>query len=87
LAGLIFFNQNNIVLVKEKKNQWICNRVLPGQLGRGVSPPGHIRFFLPLFFLQPGPVLAPGRQGPESTCQAEPGFKTMETIVFLTSVS
>jgi len=31
---------------------------------------GHTGFFLPLFFLQPGPVPTPGRP-------AGPGFKTM----------
>jgi hypothetical protein len=38
---------------------------------------GHTGFFLPPFFLQPGPVPAPGRPGPGSTCRARPGFKTM----------
>jgi hypothetical protein len=55
-----FLNQNDVVLVKKKQKSTGCNRVLPGYTG----------FFLPLFFLQPGPVLVPGRP-------AGPGFKTM----------
>jgi len=42
-----------------------CNRVFDQVL------PGHIGFFLSLFFLQPGPVLAPGLPSPRSTRQAE----------------
>jgi len=49
-----FLNQNNVILVKKKK----INRLQPGFLP---SQPGHTSFFLPLFFLQPGPVLVPGR--------------------------
>ena len=36
--------------------------------------PGHTGFFLPLFFLQPGPVPAPGR--PDG-----PGFDTMSKTI------
>jgi len=54
-----------------------CNRVfyrvLPGQPAGSAKSLG---FFLPLFFLQPGPVPAPGRLGPGQP-QAGPGFKTM----------
>jgi len=53
---------------------------LPGQLG-------HTGFFLPLFFLQPGPVPASGRPGPGSARQAGPGFKTMLSLVGLVRVS
>jgi len=41
--------------------------------GRWVNPPGHTGFFLSLFFLQTGPVPAPG-------WPAGPGFKTMLEI-------
>ena len=47
---------------KKNKSQRVCNRVLTGSCR--VNPPGqpgHTRFFLPLFFLQPGPIPAPGR--------------------------
>jgi hypothetical protein len=47
--------------------------------------PGHTRFFLFLFFLQPGPVPAPGRPGLGSTRWAESGFKTMLLGVFYLS--
>lgn len=40
--------------------------------------PSHTGFFLPLFFLQPGPVPAPDRPGPRSTHRAGPGFKTIQ---------
>jgi hypothetical protein len=68
-SGSIFFlNQNNIVLVKKKQK----SRVAIGFSTRScrVNPPGHTGFFLPLFFLQPGPVPAPG---PGSTRRA--GFQ------------
>jgi len=67
---------------KKNKNQWVCNQILSGQPSRQVNPPGHTGFFLPLFFLQPGPVSAPGRPGPKSTRKAGPGFKTMVEIAF-----
>jgi hypothetical protein len=50
-----FLNQNNVILVKKKTK---INRLQPGFLP---NQPGHTGFFLPLFFLQPGPVLVPGR--------------------------
>jgi hypothetical protein len=49
-----FLNQNDVILVKKQKST-SCNRVFDRIL------PGHTGFFLSLFFLQPGPVLAPGR--------------------------
>ena len=49
----------------------VFDRVLPGQPGQPA------RFFLSLFFLQPGPVPVPDRQGPGSTRRVEPGFKIM----------
>jgi hypothetical protein len=57
--GQLFFlkkNQNDIVLVKNK-TQRVATEFLTG-LARS---PGHTGFFLPIFFLQPGPVPAPGR--------------------------
>jgi len=49
-------NQNDVILVKKKSTgcNWVFDWVLSGQ-------PGHTGFFLPLFFLQLGPVPAPGR--------------------------
>jgi hypothetical protein len=58
----------------------VFDRVLPGQPGHRVNPPGqpgYTRFFLPLFFLQPGPVSALSRPGPGLTRRARPGFKTI----------
>ena len=67
-----FSNQNDIVLVKKKKNQRVCNRVLIGFYRvNSSSQPGCTGFFLPLFFLQPGPVAAPGQPSSRSS------FKTM----------
>jgi len=67
-----FLNQNNVVLVK-KKSQRVYNRVLLG----------HTRFFLPLFFLQPGPVPTPGRSGPGSTPRA--GFQNYGSNITVNS--
>jgi hypothetical protein len=64
-------NKNDIVLVKKQKSADY------NQVFDRVNPPGHIGFFLPLFFLQPGPVPASSRPGPGSIRQARPGFKTM----------
>ena len=86
-SGSIFFlNQNDIVLVKKtkinglqlgkkNKNQRVATGFLTGSCW--VNPPGqmdHTGFFLPLFFLQPGSVLA---RGPGSTRWAGPSFKTI----------
>ena len=58
--SIVFLNQNNVVLVKKKnKNQRVATGFLTGSYQ--VNPPGHTGFFLPLFFLQPGPVPASGR--------------------------
>ncbi|KAI9382160.1 hypothetical protein POPTR_014G095450v4 [Populus trichocarpa] len=55
-----FLNQNDVVLVKKKtKINWL--------------QPGHIGFFLPLFFLEPDPVPTSSWPGPGSTRQA--GFQ------------
>jgi hypothetical protein len=62
-----FFKKN-----KKNKNQRVFNRILLGQPGRRVNPPGHIKFFPSLFFFQPGLIPAPN---PEST--VGPDFKTM----------
>jgi len=49
--GQFFFNQNEIVLVKNKKTK--ANGLQPGFWP---AQSGHTGFFLSLFFLQPGPV-------------------------------
>jgi hypothetical protein len=59
---LFFLNKNDVVLVKKKKQK--STGLQPG-LDRVLL--GHTGFFLPLFFLQPGPVPALGRPGPRST--------------------
>jgi len=56
----------------------VFDRVLSGQPAR---QPGHTGFFLPLFFLQLGPVSAPDRPGHKSTRRAELNFKTIIIIV------
>jgi hypothetical protein len=66
--------QNDTVLVKKKSTG--CNRILDW-----VNQPGHTRFFFPLFFLKPGPVLAPGQPGSGSICRVGPGFKIMVSSV------
>jgi hypothetical protein len=50
-----FINQNDIVLIKKQKN---CQRVTTGFCR--VNRPGHTELWLPLFFLKPGQVPAPG---------------------------
>jgi hypothetical protein len=73
-------NQNDVVLVKKKtKKKQKSTGLSPGLAGSAGSP-GHIGFFLPPFFHQPGSVPAPGRPGPGSTYQAGPGFKTMQRM-------
>ena len=57
---------------KKKQKSTGCNRVFDR-----VNLPGHTRSWLFLFFLQPGPVLAPGRLDPGSTHRAWPDFKTV----------
>jgi hypothetical protein len=52
-----------------------------------VNPPGHTGFFLPLFFLQPGQVPAPGWPSLESTRRVRPDFKTMLNMVGFTYLS
>jgi hypothetical protein len=59
-----------------KKKSTGCNRVFDR-----VNQPGHTRFFLPLFFLKPGPVPAPGQLGSGSICRVGPDFKTMVSSV------
>jgi hypothetical protein len=61
---LFLKNQNEVILVK-KKGQRVCNQVLPG----------HTRFFLPSFFLQPDLVPAPDRPDPGSTHRIGPVSK------------
>jgi hypothetical protein len=59
LFWLIFFlNQNDVILVK--KNQ----RVATEFLTESPSQPGHTRFFLLLFFFQPGLVSIPSQLDP-----------------------
>ena len=61
--GQLFFkkNQNNVVLVKKlNKNQRVATRFLTGSCRVNWITESH-RNFLPMFFLQPGPVPAPGR--------------------------
>ena len=60
---------------KTKKNQRVCNRILPGQ------PAGSYRVFSSPFFLQPGLVPASGWPGSGSTCRAGPSFKTIVTSI------
>jgi len=71
-SGLIFLNQNDAVLVKKTKVNRLQPGFLLGLIGSTGSP-GHTEFFLSLFFLQPGPVLASGWLGPGSTYRA--GFQ------------
>jgi len=75
VTGLVFFKKSKRRrFSKKKKSQRVCNRVLPGQPPPG--QPGNTGFFLSLFFLQPGPVPAPGRPGPGSSHRAGPaGFQ------------
>jgi hypothetical protein len=66
---LIFLkNQNDIILVKQKKTK--VNGLQPGFW------PGHSGFWLSLFFLKLGLVPASGWPGPGSTCQA--GFQNYD---------
>jgi hypothetical protein len=74
VARVNFFNQNDAVLVK--KTKVLQPSFLPGLIGSTGSP-GHTEFFLSLFFLQPGPVLAPGWPGPGSTYRT--GFQNYAT--------
>jgi len=53
-----FFKKSKQRHFSKKKKKTKINRLQPGFLP---SQPGHTSFFLPLFFLQPGPVLVPGR--------------------------
>jgi hypothetical protein len=72
-------NQNDVILVKKKtKVNGLHLSFWPGFVGS----PGHTESWLFLFFLQPGLVPAPGQLDPESTCQAEPGFKTMGRVLW-----
>jgi len=50
-------NQNDIILVKKIK----VNELQPGHWVNLPGQSGHTEFFLPLFFLQSGPVPAPGQ--------------------------
>jgi len=75
LPGLIFLNQNDIVLVKKNKNQRVATGFLTGS-------PGHTEFFFPLFFLQPGSISVPDRPGYRSTRRTGPSFKTMPKTIF-----
>jgi hypothetical protein len=59
LGQFFFLNQNDVILVK-KKIQQVTTRFLTGSTGLP-GQPGHTGFFLPLFFLQSGPVPAPDR--------------------------
>jgi hypothetical protein len=78
---LIFFNQNDVVLVKNKQKSTGCNRVfdwiLPDPPCHRVNPPGHTDFWLSLFFLKSDPIPAPARPNPGSTRRAGLSFKTM----------
>jgi hypothetical protein len=59
-AGLVLF------LKKLKRRRFSKNKKQKStglQPGCRANPPGHTEFFLPPFFLQPGPVPAPGRAG------------------------
>ena len=69
-AGSIILkkNQNDIVSVKENKNQRIATEFWTGSTGS----PGRIKFFFSLFFLQPGSIPASDRPDPEPSRQAEP---------------
>jgi hypothetical protein len=65
MSVFFFLNQNDVVLViKKRKTKTKVNGFATGSCR--VNPPGqlgHTGFFLPLFFLQPGPIPAPGRAG------------------------
>jgi hypothetical protein len=83
-AGSVLFfkkNQNDVVLEKKKSMglQPSLDRVLPGQPGRQVNPPGQPGFSFPRFFFNPG------QPGPGSTRWAGPGFKTMDLTIVIIS--
>jgi len=69
--GQIFLKQNEVVLVKKKSTGYnrVFDWVLPSQ-------PSHTRFFLPLFFLQPGTVQALGQ--PSSELNRRAGFQNYD---------
>jgi hypothetical protein len=70
-GSIFFFKSKRRCFSKKKQKPTGCNQVFDQVLS------GHTGFFLPLFFLQPGPILAPDRPGPGLTCRAGSGFKTM----------
>jgi hypothetical protein len=70
-----FFKKSKRRCFSIKKKSTRCNQFFDRILS------GHIRFFLPLFFLQPAPVSAPDRP-------VGPGFKTMVSrLNFLQTVN
>jgi len=68
LTLIFFINQNDVILVKNKKNSY--------QLQSGFL----LDFYLPLFFYKPSPVPAPGSG---STRQSGPGVKTIPRTSFM----
>ena len=84
VSSFFVLNLNNIVLVKKKIKKKV-NGFTTGSCW--VNPPGHTGFFLPLFFLQPGQVPAPGWPSLESTRRVRPDFKTMLNMVGFTYLS
>jgi len=71
LVNFFFLKSKRRCFSKKKQKPTGCNQVFDQVLS------GHTGFFLLLFFLQPGPILAPDRPGPGLTCRAGSGFKTM----------
>ena len=77
IAWVNFFLKKSKRRRFSKKKSTGCNRVFDR-----VNPLGHTGFFFLYFFFNPArfqPLVGrvPGRPGPGSICQAEPGFKTM----------
>jgi hypothetical protein len=66
-VNFFFLKSKRRCFSKKKQKPTGCNQIFDQVL------PGHTGFFLPLFFLQPGPILASDRPGPGLTCQAGPG--------------
>jgi hypothetical protein len=79
--GQFFFKSKRRRFSKKKnKSQRVATGFLTGSCQVNRVTPG---FSFPYFFLQPGPIPAPGRPGPGSTHLAGPDFKTMHFTVKL----